>query len=48
MPTTVLLLLVLIFTIGLNLPLVLHGAKMTGEAPHVWVPVFVSLVTGLY
>jgi hypothetical protein len=24
------------------------GAKMTGEPPHVWVPIFFSLLAGLY
>jgi ribosomal protein L40E len=33
---------------GLHLKVVMHGAKMTGEAPYVWVPVFFSLVPGLY
>jgi hypothetical protein len=48
MPTTVLLFLIPIWPTGYHLPLVMNGAKVTGEAPHVWVPAFFPLVTGLY
>jgi hypothetical protein len=49
MPTTVLLFLVPICHIGLHLPLVMNGAKMTGKAPVVWVlPVLFLLLAGLY
>jgi hypothetical protein len=47
MPTTVLLLLVHILPTGHHLPLVRNGAKMTGQAPHVWAQVFFPFVADL-